>query len=125
MEASLLQVYAPRDPLGEFLREEITFRQLRVMVEGLPLDPSTPLGRVINGPWGDLERLAWDTANHLRGLEAMFYNAHKKKSAVPAEANPITPPPQTRYQRKARNRKARGDAHQRASESALLDVLNH
>lgn len=66
MEAALLQNYAPRDPVAEAMRGEITPRQLRVMIEHLP--PGNAWQRAAYGPWGDRERLQADTSNRLRDL---------------------------------------------------------
>ena len=70
MEASLLQLYAPRDPLAEVLAGEITIRQFRVMCEGIPRTPDTPVGRALHGPWADRDRLLHMATSVLQQLRA-------------------------------------------------------
>lgn len=118
-----MQMYAPRDPLGEYLTGGITFRQLRVMVEGLPRDPSTPIGRAINGPWGDTERLLHGLLWEMRILNASFVNSKKRENVAAVEPKFPTEPEPTIYQREAKARAARGDENQRKSEQQLLSVL--
>lgn len=118
-----MQVYAPRDPLAEYIRGDITFRKLRVMVEGIPLDPTTPLGRIIGGPWSDTERLLHMVAQGLMTLNASYRNVNRPKGSEATKPEKIPTPEPTRYQRKAEKRRKAGTRHQRVSEAGLLAVL--
>lgn len=118
-----MQVYAPRDPLSEFLTGGITFRQLRVMVEGLPRDPSTPIGRAINGPWDDTNRLLNGVIWELRILVASFANSKRAANTAAVEPKEPSWPEPTVYQRDAVSAAAQGDERQRASEDQLLAAL--
>ena len=120
MEASLLQVYAPRDPLAEYLRGQITFRKLRVMVEGIPFDPSTPVGRAINGPWGTGEHLMAHAVDASRTLATAFYNHHRKQGQPTAEVDLLSRPKLTRYQRKAEQRARRAERRVAAADIELM-----
>lgn len=118
-----MQVYAPRDPLAEYLCGEITFRKLRVMVEAVPLDPSTPIGRVISGPWSDTDRLLHVVASVLKTLNASYYNLNRPKGSEASRPEQVPTPELTYYQRKAEKRRVLGSKHQRKSEAGLLAVL--
>lgn len=118
-----MQVYAPRDPLREVLTGRITLRQFRVMVEGLPLDRTTPIGRALHGTWGDAEYLARDIATSLRVLATDYRNVNRSQGSPPSEVEPIAGPTLTRYQRAAAKARKRVDKHQRASEVGLMAVL--
>lgn len=120
MEASLLQLYAPRDPLREVLTGEITIRQFRVMCEGVPRTPDSPVGRVINGPWGDLERLIHMGDALLQQILAVSYNSKKKAGVEAFTPKRIPTPPRTYWQKKMAKQKRK---KQRDPESHLLDVL--
>jgi len=118
-----LQTYAPRDPLAEFCQGVITFRQLRVMVQGLAMDQTTPIGRIVGGPWGDRERLLADVATTLRHIAAGYMNVHRPAGTPPVDVEPIPVPTPTVYQRKAAKRRAHDTRHERESEAGLLAVL--
>lgn len=124
MEASLLQVYAPRDPLAEYLTGDITFRQLRVMVDGLARDSSTPVGRAYSGPWSDLHYLVHFAATEVQFLRADFENVHRAEGLEARTPTPLTTPESTHYQRKAKKRGKPDDRRARAAEADLLAVLN-
>lgn len=119
-----MQVYSPRDPLGEYLQGKISFRQLRVMVENLPRDNSTPLGRAVNGPWNEqsymLQALVWE----MRRLNANYYNANREKGTEAMEPEVPPVPPLTEYQQATQQNKAPRDERDIASETQLLAVLN-
>lgn len=70
MEAALLQVYAPRDPLAEAIRGDISVRQLRVMVAHLPA--GSAYHRARQGPWTDGEYLLHDVDSRLRDVVAQL-----------------------------------------------------
>lgn len=60
--------YAPRDPVGEFWRGEISLRTLRVMVEGLPPDSAMYRADPNSRGWTVGDHLAadlWDALNAL------------------------------------------------------------
>ena len=123
MEASLLQAYAPRDPLQEVLRGEITLRKFRVMVEGIPHTAATPVGRIINGPWSDNERLLHSVASALISLDTNFYNVHREPGSAPAEARDLWRPDLTVYQQEIVDLPDPDFEHRAASEAGLLEVL--
>lgn len=120
MEASLLQLYAPRDPLREVLTGEITARQFRVMCEGIPRTPDSPFGRAVNGPWSDLERLVHMGDALLQQILAVEYNSNRKPGAEAFTPGKIPTPPLTHWQKKSAKKKHR---KQREPESYLLAVL--
>ncbi|XBH21614.1 hypothetical protein V5R04_15620 [Jonesiaceae bacterium BS-20] len=126
MEASLMQVYAPRDPLREYLRGKITLRKLRVMIEGIPLTPATPIGRVVNGPWGDQERLFHAIASEMRLQRISFYNVHRAEGSQMESFTEFPVPDLTEYQIEAKKaqQSAGPSAYQAQVESDLLRVLN-
>lgn len=69
MEAALCATYAPRDPIGEFWRGDLSLRGLRVLIDGLP--PDSAMHRRHPSLAG------WDIADHLLadqvdGLSALF-----------------------------------------------------
>lgn len=105
MEASLLQAYAPRDPLAEVLTGRITLRQFRVMCEGIARTPDTPVGRAINGPWGDLERLLHGNLTATNDLLAVTFNSKRKEGAEPYRPDPVPRPKPTIWQKKADRKK--------------------
>lgn len=91
MEASLLQAYSPRDPLREYWQGKITLRQLRVMVEWLPM--SAPAYRAAAGhAWSDETLLQWDISSQLRVLNANLANAFRDKDAEPHQPEFIPAP---------------------------------
>ena len=120
MEASLLQLYAPRDPLAEVLAGEITIRQFRVMCEGIPRTPDTPVGRALHGPWADRDRLLHMATSVLQQLLAVQFNSKRQKGATPFEPAEIPTPPLTFWQeeKKKQDRKP-----EREAEQGLLAVL--
>lgn len=124
MEASLLQIYSPRDPLQEVLRGEISLRKFRVMVEGVPLTATTPVGRAINGPWSDQHRLLHVIGSAMISLDTNFYNVHRERNATPAETKPLWRPELTAYQKEAAETPDVDMEHRTASEEDLLKVLS-
>ena len=120
MEASLLQLYAPRDPLAEVLAGEITIRQFRVMCEGIPRTPDTPVGRALNGPWSDRDRLLHAATSVLQQLLAVQFNSKRQKGAPPFEPTEIPTPPLTVWQEK---KKQQDREPEREAEQGLLAVL--
>lgn len=89
MEAALLQVYAPRDPLAEAIRGEISVRQLRLMVQHLPA--GSAYERATRGPWTDSERLLLAVESRLRDAHTQLayiggvLKAAHKVSGSPAD----------------------------------------
>lgn len=91
MEASLLQAYAPRDPLREYFQGRLTLRQLRLMVEWLPLD--APAYRAAAGhAWTDETLLQWDISSQLRALNANLANLFREKGAPPVKPELLPAP---------------------------------
>lgn len=83
MEASLLQAYSPRDPLREYFQGRLSLRQLRLMIEWLPLD--APAYRAEAGhAWTDETLLQWDISSQLRALNTGLANLFREKGAEPA-----------------------------------------
>lgn len=123
MEASLMQVYAPRDPLAEYLRGEISLRKLRVMVEGIPLTPETPVGRAVLGPWGDRDRMLRLAVWELQRLNASYYNAHRGQGAEAATPRPLPEPEPTEYQIEAAKAARKKPDAEIAYEHSLLEVI--
>lgn len=101
IEASLLQAYAPRDPIAEFLHGRISARQLRVMIENLP--PSSPWVRE-HDPWTQTDYLLWHVESRLRDLVATEHTElavltaglHIKGSPSPPDVKYIVPPARER-----------------------------
>lgn len=74
LDSSLQAHYSPRDPLAEFLRGEISGRQLRVITEGLPLDSA--FVRAMNGhSWQEETVILHDISTSLRALHTMLGQA--------------------------------------------------
>lgn len=105
-----MQTYAPRDPVAEYMRGQISLRKLRVMVEHLP--PGNAAARVVS-PWSDVENLLHDIDSQLRALRALTYNIHRGKDQL-AEQPDFIPKPPTRQQREADQRAAEQHARERA-----------
>lgn len=120
MEASLLQLYAPRDPLAEVLHGEITLRQFRVMCDGVPRGPHSPAGRAISGPWGDLEWLAYAAASAARENVAVTHNVHRGQNSEPLRPDPIPKPEATPTQKAQAKRRRKKE---REEEEYLLSVI--
>lgn len=92
-DASLQAQYTPRDPIAEFIRGEISLRQLRVLGEGLP--PTSALIRAKRGhTWGDLEYLAMDLANGIRLMRSEAVGIASGKT--PRKPELINPPPEAK-----------------------------
>lgn len=120
-----MQTYAPRDPLAEFLRGDITLRKLRIMVEGIPTDtPTTPIGRAINGPWGDIHRLLHVTGEALIQLNANYYNANRGKDSPAIEAEKLWKPELTPYQQEAENGQKADDLTPEERQEIENDLLS-
>ncbi len=60
--------YSPRDPIGEYWRGEITLRELRVLVEGLPTDSAMHRRYPQSQGWGPGEYLQADAVDALQAL---------------------------------------------------------
>ena len=124
MEASLLQFYAPRDPLREVLTGQITIRQFKNMCDGIPRTPESPVGRAINGPWSDRERLLHAMASDIRELLSVTYNSNRKPGAEPYRPKKVPAPPLTRWQKKvAKKSSEKKRERQQRPEEQLLAVL--
>ena len=123
MEAALMQVYAPRDPVAEAIRGEISVRQLRVMVQHLPA--GSAYERATRGPWTDSERLQLATESRLRDVLAQLtYLAGAFKSAYRVSGSPSDA---TYLQEPLVMSEDQGavDTESRALEAAELDALMH
>lgn len=94
------------------------------MVDGLARDSTTPIGRVVGGPWDDTEHLLRVLAAEVAALRADYENVHRKQGSEPRTPPDIPTPPATRYQRKAAKQGRPQDQHARRSEAGLLAVLN-
>lgn len=125
MEAALLQVYAPRDPIAEAIRGEISLRQLRLMIEYLP--PDSMYHHVTQSPWRDHELLLLDIDSRLRDLvtlQSATYSAlraaHQLRGAWPQDPAYIEPPPVPEWDAADETADQRREA-----ERAELDALMH
>lgn len=85
-------MYAPRDPLAEYLNGRVSFRQLRVMVEHLP--PGSAVHRAANGPWGDQDWVLHDVSSRLRDLLVLTSNLNRPKNAAPRHPEYLPSPQQ-------------------------------
>lgn len=118
MEAALLQEYAPRDPLAEYLDGRITLRKLRVMIQHLP--PGNAAARALYGPWTDAERLSHFTANALGALLTLTNNVQAAKAKQEQQQFvPIPGPDLTEYQREQQEQEL-DDAEERVDLLAVL-----
>lgn len=78
--------YAPRDPIAEFWRGEITLRMLRVLIQGLPAGNVWQTACTHN-PWTDREYLLHDIGDAIRDLTLMVANSNPyRKTPVGEEA---------------------------------------
>ncbi|WP_146244939.1 hypothetical protein [Curtobacterium sp. MCBD17_028] len=77
-DAALQAHYAPRDPIAEFIRGDITFRQLRVLAEGLPADSAVTRAH-IGSTWTVTDWLLHDVSSQLRSLNAGLANMFREK----------------------------------------------
>ena len=111
-------MYAPRDPLAEYLDGRITLRKLRVMIEHLP--PGSALHRALYGPWGDAERLLHAVANDGRALLTLTSNIQAAKAKQEQQQfAPIPGPDLTEYQREQQEQEL-DDAEERVDLLAVL-----
>lgn len=78
------------NPVMDALRGKISVRQLRVMVEHLP--PNNAAARLLNGRWGDLERLIHDCSSQLRLFNTNYYNVNREKGKRAIEADLLPTP---------------------------------
>ena len=120
LEASLCACYAPRNPIAEFWRGEITLRHLRALVEGLPQD--TALARAERGPWGDPEWIAWHVEARLSELLSLISGI---VSGNPGDPDYLPTPDPTSSQLAAREQQAaqeRADAEQRRMAAEQLET---
>ncbi|MEU3020087.1 hypothetical protein ABZ635_22130 [Nocardiopsis sp. NPDC007018] len=86
-----MQTYPGRDPLGEYFREEITLRQLRVMVEHLPQDSA--LHRAVRGHgWQESEYLLAEVADAVRTLAAITVAVNSKRPKSVKMPEPLPRP---------------------------------
>lgn len=76
-------MYAPRDPITEYMNGLISLRQLRVMVEHLPAE--APWGRSKRKGWTDEKWLLYDISAHLRVLTTLTRNIHRGKGEAPQQ----------------------------------------
>ncbi|MEU3289892.1 hypothetical protein [Streptomyces longwoodensis] len=107
------QGYGPGGPLAAYWRGELTLRQLRVMVEGLP--PNGAVARAVNGhAWQTLDYAAADTRDLAALQLTAFVNANRdpKKPPMPWPKpgwRPGDPTPET-SEAEADERRARARA---------------
>lgn len=97
IEASLLQAYAPRDPVREYLTAKVTARQLRVMIEHLPPDAPWHRARYADAhdgaTWVPPEVLMlWHVESRLRDLAVQQANLWRKEGTEPAKAEYMRQP---------------------------------
>lgn len=87
-----MEVYAPRDPLEEYLAGKITLRKLRVMAE----NPSVValVHRALGHRWDDQEYLLHDLTSRLRELVVITSNVNRAKDTPAADVEYI-PRPET------------------------------
>ncbi|EFL01584.1 predicted protein [Streptomyces sp. SPB78] len=117
VEADLCHHYAPRDPIGEFWRGEITLRQLRVLVEGLP--PDGALARAAAGHhWRQADFHAADQLDALLRLLTDFRNANRAETAPALPYpdpvwRPTDPSPKQRKRAERRERQEARAGYQR------------
>jgi hypothetical protein len=106
--------YAPRDPVAEYWRGEITLRKLRVMVEGLP--PDGALARRAAGHhWGHGEFMLARLLDELGRLRTDFVNANRAEKA-PAQPypEPVWRPEKPGAAKQRRKNRRRQDREARA-----------
>lgn len=86
-----MQTYAPRDPIGEYWRGQITLRQLRVMVDHLA--PDSPVHRTARGhTWQDAEYLLATVADAVRTLASLTVAVNSKRPKSVKMPEPIPRP---------------------------------
>lgn len=85
-----MEVYAPRDPLEEYLAGKITQRKLRVMAE----NPSVVrlVQRALGYRWDDEAYLLHDLTSRLRELVVLTSNIHREKGSAAGEVEYIPRP---------------------------------
>lgn len=124
MEASLCAAYAPRNPLAEFWRGEITLRHLRVLIEGLPTDSA--LARAVRGPWADREWILWHVESRLReSLSVLAAIASTIQTGRPVQPDYLATPDATPGQLAAQEQKAaqeRSAAHEQRAAARQLEM---
>lgn len=111
-----MQAYSPRDPLGEYFREEITLRQLRVMIEHLP--PDSAVHRAARGhAWLEREYLLAETADAVRTLIAITVAVNSKRPKSVKMPDPLPRPVDEADE-------ARKQAEREAAEQAYTDLVS-
>ena len=86
-----MQAYQGRDPIAEYWRDEITLRQLRVMIEHLPQD--SPVHRSARGHgWMENEYLLAEVADAVRTLAAITVAVNSKRPKSVKMPEPLPRP---------------------------------
>lgn len=111
--------YAPRDPVAEFWRGEISLRKLRVMVEGLPPDGAT--ARAASGHhWRHLEFMVAHLLDETARLRVDFGNANREEKAPAREyPEPVWRPGQPSEKKQA----AKKRKEQAAARAGYLRIV--
>lgn len=117
MEAALIHHYAGRDPIGEYWNGEISLRDLRVLVEGLPQD-SAVHRKMLGHNWtSDWQWLAAEQSDALNALVTMFYNANR------AENKPALDSPKPWPRPGAEDQRALNELRERQAHDRLHNLL--
>lgn len=120
-DASLQAAYSPRDPIAEFLRGEISCRQLRVLGQGLP-ETSAVVRAARGSSWTDTDYLLMTLVNEtrMRRSEAVAL-VDGKSPRKPQLLKPPPPPEITPDEADAE--RARADRRRREFEAGPMAAL--
>lgn len=111
-----MQTYHGRDVLAEYFREEVTLRQLRVMVEHLP--PGSAFHRAVRGHgWQESEYLLAETADAVRTLAAITVAVNSKRPKSVKMPEPLPRPVDEAEE-------AKKQAEREAAEQAYTDLVS-
>ncbi|MFJ3826241.1 hypothetical protein [Streptomyces nodosus] len=114
--------YAPRDPLAEYFRGEITLRKLRVLVEGLPPDGAL-VRRLAGHHWQHGDFLAADLVDLMARLLTDFRNANRPEKAPLQEyPEPVWRPGREAAEKQQRKKARRERAEARAGYLRIVAV---
>ncbi len=75
-----MQVYAPRDPVGEFWRGDLSLRTLRVMVEHLPPDSAMHRAHPEHAGVDRMQSLGFEQVDALNRLWELIRAANSEDS---------------------------------------------
>ncbi|MFE9937394.1 hypothetical protein [Streptomyces hirsutus] len=114
--------YAPRDPIADFWRGDITLRQLRVMVEGLP--PNGALARKLAGHhWQHSDFMLAGLVDGIAQLSTDFRNANRaENTAAQPYPEPVWRPNQPSAKKQAK-KKRRESAEARAGYMRIVAIV--